>query len=151
MFRNTFFGFVQLNNGSFRCVLCGNALADGSVGKVGIAALLFDAERRGSEDIQEVKFVAQGGAVDKACALNAHGFATIDVGLFVVDEHTFLGSEIPAVEGATIDGGFGLQQVFFAGEHSVVQQPEQVAIVVHGFIHLARPVAQSVKAIAARA
>ena len=144
MFRNTFFGFLQPDNGRLRRVLGGNALADVSVGKVGIAALLFDAERRGSEDVQQVKLVAQGGAVDKPYALDAHGFATVDVGLFVVDEHTFIGSEIPAVEGATIYGGFGLQQVFFAGEHSVVQQAEQVAVVAHGFIHLARPVAQSV-------
>lgn len=47
MFRNTFFGFVQLNNCRLRRVLGGNALADVSVGKVGIAALLFDVERRG--------------------------------------------------------------------------------------------------------
>lgn len=54
MFRNTFFGFLQPDNGRLRRVLGGNALADVSVGKVGIAALLFDAERRGSEDVQQL-------------------------------------------------------------------------------------------------
>ena len=71
--------------------------------------------------------------------------------MFVVDEHTFLGVKPPTVEGAAIDFGFGLEQMLLARQHSAVQQAEYFAIVAHGFVHLARPVAQSVEAVAAPA
>ena len=60
------------------------------------------------------QFFAQVVGAFEENAVDAHGAATVDVGLLVVDKHAFLGFQPEALQGTQVNVSFGFQQMLLA-------------------------------------